>query len=112
MPVYLVDRAVPGATMESLQMLRRRTEEACLALAARGTPVRYLRSTLTSGESRCQCLFDAASSELVCRVNDASGFAYERIVLAFDLGAVENRNTRSRLDVPRKGVRTCPSSPE
>lgn len=88
MPVYLVDRAVHGATMERLEMLRNRTEESCRVVATQGKQIRYLRSTFAPGESRCECLFEAANSELVRQVNDASGFAYERIVLAFDLGPV------------------------
>jgi Protein of unknown function (DUF4242) len=88
MPVYLVDRAVHGATMERLEMLRKRTEEACRVVAMQGKHIRYLRSMFAPGDSRCECLFEAASSELVREVNDASGFAYERIVLAIDLGPV------------------------
>jgi muconolactone delta-isomerase len=85
MPVYLVERVLHGATMESLERLRQRTEAACRTVTARGKAVRYLRSTFAPGESRCQCLFEAPSSELVREVNDAAGFPYERIVLAVEL---------------------------
>ena len=87
MPVYLVERVLHGATMEALERLRRRTEEACRAATARGKTVQYLRSTFAPGESRCQCLFEASSSGLIREVNDAAGFPYQRIVLAIDLGA-------------------------
>ena len=88
MPVYLVERVLRGVTVESLEMLRHRTEEACRTAVARGKPVRYLRSTFAPGESRCQCLFEAPSAELVREVNDAAGFPYDRIMLAVDLGAI------------------------
>jgi hypothetical protein len=88
MPVYLVDRAVHGATMERLEVLRNRTAEMCRVVATQGKAIRYLRSTFAPGDSRCECLFEAANSELVRQVNDASGFAYERIMLAIDLGPV------------------------
>lgn len=87
MPVYLVERTLRGATMESLEVLRHRTEEACRTAADQGKAVRYLRSTFAPGESRCQCLFEAPSSALVREVNDAAGFPYQRIVLADDLAA-------------------------
>ena len=90
MPVYLVERRLRGATMESLEMLRHRTEEACRSATARGKTVRYLRSTFAPGESRCQCLFEASSSDLVCEVNDAAGFTYERIMLAIELGRMQS----------------------
>jgi Protein of unknown function (DUF4242) len=90
MPVYLVERVLPGATMASLEMLRHRTEDACQTASARGKSVRYLRGTFAPGESRCQCLFEAPSSDLIREVNDAAGFPYERIVLAVELGVRES----------------------
>lgn len=87
MPVYLVERVLHAATIESLEMLRRRTEDACRTAAVQGNTVRYLHSTFAPGESRCRCLFEAPSPELVRDVNDAAGFPYERIVVAIDLGA-------------------------
>jgi hypothetical protein len=85
MPVYLVERILRGATMETLETLRNRTESACHSASSPGRPVRYLRSTFAPGESRCQCLFEAPDSDLVREVNDAGGFPYERIVLAVEL---------------------------
>ena len=87
MSAYLVERIVPGATLESVEAIQRATEEACRAFSAAGRPVRYLRSTFTPGESRCRCLFEAPSSELVQAVNEAAQIPYNRIILAVDLPA-------------------------
>jgi hypothetical protein len=87
MTAYLVERVVPGATVESVEAIQRAAEEACRAFTAAGKPVRYLRSTFTPGESRCRCLFEAPSSELVQAVNEAAQIPYSRIILAVDLPA-------------------------
>ncbi len=85
MPIYMVERILPGGTLESLAALRRAAAEACRASTAAGRPIRYLRSTVTPGESRCRCLFEAPDGDLVRAVNEAAQFPYSRIVLALDL---------------------------
>lgn len=85
MPVYMVERAVPGLTMESLEGLRAAAEQACSSFTRKGKRVRYLRSTLTPGESRCRCLFEADHADLVREVNDAAQLPYSRVILAVDL---------------------------
>jgi hypothetical protein len=100
MPVYLVERMLRGVTMESLETLRRRTEDACRTAVARGTMIRYLRSAFTPGESRCQCLFEAPDLDAVREANDVAGFPYERIVLAIDLGAVGSADPVDAPDCP------------
>jgi hypothetical protein len=85
MPVYMVERTLPGATLESLDVMRRAAEEACRAYSTTEKPIHYLRSTFAPGESRCHCLFEAASADLVRDVNDAAELPYSRIALVVDL---------------------------
>lgn len=85
MPLYLVERHLPGITMPELGALKRAEERACEASAAQGKAVRYLRSTFSPGESRCQCIFEAAHADLVREVNEVAQIPYSRIVLAVDL---------------------------
>jgi hypothetical protein len=80
----MVERVLPGATMASLQVIRRAAEETCRAFAAEGKEVRYLRSTFTPGDSRCRCLFEAATADLVEELNEAAQIPYSRIVIAVD----------------------------
>ena len=84
MPTYMVERSLPGATMASIEALRQTAGKACRAFAAEGRPVRYLRSIFTPGDSRCRCLFEAASADLVRAVNEAAQLPYSRIVLAVE----------------------------
>ena len=85
MPVYMVERILPGATVESLEALRTASQRACAASTQTGKPVRYVRSTFTPGESRCRCLFEAPNVDLVRGVNEAAQLPYSRIILALDL---------------------------
>jgi hypothetical protein len=66
--------------------MRRAAGEACSTSSAEGRPIRYVRSTFTPGESRCRCLFEAASADLVREVNEAAQVPYSRIILALELG--------------------------
>jgi hypothetical protein len=85
MPIYMVERVLPGATVESVEAMQRAAEEVCRAYAAQGRAVRYLRSTFTPGDSRCRCLFEASHAALVRDVNEAAQLPYSRIVLAIEL---------------------------
>jgi Protein of unknown function (DUF4242) len=85
-PLYVVERVIPGATLQSLREIRHAAEEVCGAFTAEGRSVRYLRSIFTPGESRCQCLFEAASADLVQAANDTAQIPYNRIVVAVEIG--------------------------
>jgi len=87
MPIYMVERILPSATLESLECIQRAAGQACRESTASGRPIRYLRSTFTPGESRCRCLFDAPDGDLVREVNDVAELPYSRVVLAMDLAA-------------------------
>lgn len=84
--VYMVDRDLPGVTMEQLDHLQKAAIEASRQFSAAGRPVRYIRSTFVPGESRVMSLFEACDSSLVEEVNDAAGIPYTRVVRAMDLG--------------------------
>jgi hypothetical protein len=90
MPLYLVERHLPGLTLSELAVLRQAEERACAQSVAQGKPVRYVRSTFAPGESRCQCLFEAPNADVVQEVNDIAQIPYSRIVLAVDLSADSN----------------------
>src|SRR5437588_8318515 len=85
MPVYMVERILPGITVESLEALRTASQRACAASTQTGKQVRYIRSTFTPGESRCRCLFESPNVDLVREVNEAAQLPYSRIILALDL---------------------------
>jgi len=85
MPVFMVERDLPGITAAQLGDAQRAAIEASRAFTARGQSVRYVRSTFVPGDSRCMCLFEAASPELVRDVNEAAGLPFSRVTEALDL---------------------------
>ena len=88
MAVYMVERELPGITPEQLA----KAQEAAISTSSRftqeGKPVRYIRSTFLPDDSRCFCLFEAPTRQLVRDVNDAAGLPVSRIVQALDLSPV------------------------
>lgn len=83
--VYMVERSLPGISNEQLAGAQQAAIRTADQFSQRGTPVRYLRSTFVPAESRCLCLFEAASSETVRQVNEAAGLPFTRIVEALHL---------------------------
>lgn len=85
MAVYMVDRSLPGITMEQLAAAQKAAIETANKSTAEGKPVRYIRSTFVPSDSRCMCLFEAGSPEAVKEVNDRANIPYTRVVEAADL---------------------------
>lgn len=82
---YMVDRDLPGVTMEQLAAAQKAAIEAGKKLTAEGKPVRYIRSTFVPGEAHCMCLFEAPNAALVREVNETAKIPFTRIVEAVDL---------------------------
>jgi hypothetical protein len=70
MPLFIVDRVMPGLTAELLVEAQRCLQEAVRRVSDGGDAVRYLRCTFIPDQQRCLDLFEAASVEDVRRVND------------------------------------------
>jgi hypothetical protein len=85
MAVYMVDRNLPGVTTDQLAAAQKAAIESSNKSTAEGKPVRYIRSTFVPADSRCMCLFEANSPDLVKDVNDRAQLPYTRIVEAADL---------------------------
>lgn len=85
MAVYMVDRSLPGITMEQLAAAQQAAIETANKSTAEGKPVRYIRSTFVPSDARCMCLFEAGSPEAVRDVNDRAKIPYTRVVEAADL---------------------------
>ena len=85
MPVYLVDRSLPGITMDELGAAQKAAIETCNQFTAQGRPVRFIRTTFVPGEAHCMCLFEAANPDLVKQVNETAKIPFTRITEALDL---------------------------
>jgi len=85
MAIYMVDRSLPGITMEQLAAAQKAAIETGKRLTAAGKRVRYIRSTFVPSEAHCMCLFEASNPELVKQLNDEAKIPYTRVVEADDL---------------------------
>ncbi len=85
MPVYMVERNLPGIKMEQLAAAQKAAIETSDKFTAEGKPVRYIRTTFVPGEAHCMCLFEAANPDLVKEVNDTAKIPYTRVIEALDL---------------------------
>ncbi len=85
MTLYLVDREIPGVTMDQLVAGQRAVMAVSQRFTARGEYVRYIRSTDLPDESRCMCWFEAPSAEAVAEVNEVAKVPFDRILEAIEL---------------------------
>ncbi len=85
MPVYMVERILPGISMEQLADMQKKAIQVGKELTAQGREVRYIRSMFVPGESKCMCLFETASYDLIREANELAHLPYTRIVQAEDL---------------------------
>jgi hypothetical protein len=85
MPVFMVERDLPGISSEQLADAQKKAIRAGKELTAQGREVRYIRSTFVPGESKCMCLFEAANAALVREANERGQIPFTRIVPAEDL---------------------------
>lgn len=85
MAVYMVERDLPGVTMDQLAAAQKAAIETGQQFTDEGKNVRYIRTTFVPNEARCMCLFEADSAELVREVNETAQIPFTRIVEAMDL---------------------------
>ena len=85
MAVYMVDRNLPGITMDQLAGAQRAAIETCQQFTKEGKAVRYIHSAYVPGDSNCRCLFEAPNAGLVEEVNKAANIPFDQIVEAMDL---------------------------
>ncbi|PYV15632.1 MAG: DUF4242 domain-containing protein [Acidobacteria bacterium] len=85
MVVFMVDRNLPGITMDQLAAAQKAAIEASQSFSAKGKKVRYIRSTFVPAEGHCMCLFEAQNPQHVKEVNETAKLPFTRIVEAADL---------------------------
>ena len=87
MPKYMVERHLPGITVDQLSAAAARVKTTTAQMSEEGTPIRYLRSTFVPGEEKCFCLFEGPSAEAVEQANQRAEIPYERVVEAMHIAS-------------------------
>ena len=85
MAVYMVERDLPGITLEQLGGAQKAAIETSQEFTSKGKQARYIRSTYVPGDSKVMCLFEASGQQLVEEVNQAANIPFTRVVEAMDL---------------------------
>ena len=63
MTVYMVERNLKGIALSDLAAAQKSAIGTANSYAAKGWPIRYVRSTFAPEDGRCMCLFEANSAE-------------------------------------------------
>lgn len=85
MAVYMVERELPGVTMEQLGAAQQAAIKTGEEFTEGGKNVRYIRTTFVPGDFRCMCLFEADNADLVREVNEKAQIPFVSITEALDL---------------------------
>ncbi len=87
MATFLVERTLPGLTLELLAEAHRCLQEAVRRVSGSGEEVRYVRCTYLPEEQRMLCLFEAATADGVRRVNEIAQMPFRRVAPASEFPA-------------------------
>jgi len=82
--VFIVQRTLPGLSLEHLAAAHRAVAESSRRLSVGGDSIHYLRSTFVPARARCLCVFEASSRDLVRRVNEVAQVPFESIEEAIE----------------------------
>jgi hypothetical protein len=85
MPIFAVQRSLPGITPEQLAGAQKAAIETGAKLSAEGVAVKYIRSNFYPSDSRCTCLFESADAASVKRLNEEAGLPFEKVEEVLDL---------------------------
>jgi hypothetical protein len=85
MNIYLVDRELPGVTLEQLAAAQKAAIETSQRFTREANPVRYIRTAWVPSESHVMCMFEAENAQAVRDVNESAGIPFTRILEAMDL---------------------------
>jgi Protein of unknown function (DUF4242) len=85
--VFVVERTLPGMSLEHLAAAHRALAESARRLSSGDSHVRYLRSTFAPARARCLCVFEATSEDLVRRVNEVAQVPFVSIEEAIEFRA-------------------------
>ena len=83
--LFMVERRLPATDEAGPAMLHAALTETTRRAAARGEPVRYLRSAIIPRQQRLLSLFEAGNADIVRAVNEAALVPFVSIEPVFDV---------------------------
>ena len=85
MPMFVVERELPGITPEMLTSAGLRAKTCCAELTAEGKEVKWLRSFFLPESARTHCYFEAGTADLVEQANQRANIPFVRISQAVEM---------------------------
>ncbi len=79
MPLYVVERDLPGITPEALQSAGIRAKTCCAEMTGQGQPIRWVRSFFLPESARTHCYFEGANKDVVEEANHRAKIPFSRI---------------------------------
>jgi hypothetical protein len=85
MPLFVVERELPGITPDALQSAGLRAKTCCAEMTEEGEPVRWLRSFFVAERSGTHCYFEAQSRSVVEEANRRANIPFKSIAEVVEL---------------------------
>ncbi len=85
MPLFVVERELPGITPEALQSAGLRAKSCCAEMTQEGRNVRWLRSFFLPESARTHCYFEGPDAAAIEEVNHRAKIPFTRISAAAEM---------------------------
>ncbi len=85
MPLFVVERELPGITSDALQSAGLRAKTCCAEITEEGDPVRWIRSFFLVEKSGTHCYFEAQNSNVVEEANRRANIPFKSVVEVLEL---------------------------
>jgi hypothetical protein len=85
MPLFVVERELPGITEEALMSAGLRAKTCCAEMTAEGNEVRWVRSFFMPDTSRTHCYFEGPSAASIEEANRRARIPFVRISEAAEM---------------------------
>ena len=79
MPLFVVERELPGITPQMLSSAGIRAKTCCAEISDEGREVRWIRSFFLPESSQTHCYFEGGSREVVEEANTRANIPFVRI---------------------------------
>lgn len=85
MPLFAVERDLPGITPDALQSAGLRAKSCCAEMTSEGAEVRWIRSYFLPETSRTVCYFEGPDTAAIEEVNNRARIPFLRISAAVEM---------------------------
>ncbi|SPE42269.1 conserved hypothetical protein [Candidatus Sulfopaludibacter sp. SbA3] len=85
MPLFVVERDLPGVTPDALGSAGLRAKTCCTEMCEEGQTVRWVRSFFLPESSQTHCYFEGARAQVVEEANQRAKIPFTRIVQVLEM---------------------------